>query len=197
MWVDDARRARRVGVASIQGDAMKADRRQFVRLAGATAALVALSPRARAQAYPSRPLRWVVGFPAGGGADIVSRIMAPWLSERLGQPVIVENKPGASSNISIQAVVNSPPDGYTLLFVPASAAVNVTLFETLPFNLLRDIAPVSGLIDFPLVMVANPVASGQERSPSSSPTPRPIRARSAWPRSAPARPRMWRASCSR
>jgi tripartite-type tricarboxylate transporter receptor subunit TctC len=82
--------------------------------------------------------------------------MAPWLSERLGQPVVVENKPGASSNISIQAVVNSPPDGYTLLFVPASAAVNVTLFETLPFNLLRDIAPVSGLIDFPLVMVANP-----------------------------------------
>jgi tripartite-type tricarboxylate transporter receptor subunit TctC len=97
-----------------------------------------------------------VGFPAGGGADIVSRIMAPWLSERLGQPVVVENKPGASSNISIQAVVNSPPDGYTLLFVPASAAVNVTLFDTLPFNLLRDIAPVSGLIDFPLVMVANP-----------------------------------------
>jgi tripartite-type tricarboxylate transporter receptor subunit TctC len=97
-----------------------------------------------------------VGFPAGGGADIVSRIMAPWLSERLGQPVVVENKPGASSNISIQAVVNSTPDGYTLLFVPASAAVNVTLFETLPFNLLRDIAPVSGLIDFPLVMVANP-----------------------------------------
>jgi tripartite-type tricarboxylate transporter receptor subunit TctC len=97
-----------------------------------------------------------VGFPPGGGADIVSRIMAPWLSERLGQPVVIENKPGASSNISIQAVVNSPPDGYTLLFVPASAAVNVTLFDQLPFNLLHDIAPVSGLIDFPLVMVANP-----------------------------------------
>src|SRR5262245_47694207 len=82
--------------------------------------------------------------------------MAPWLSERLGQPVVIENKPGASSNISIQAVVNSPADGYTLLFVPASAAVNVTLFDQLPFNLLHDIAPVSGLIDFPLVMVANP-----------------------------------------
>jgi len=82
--------------------------------------------------------------------------MAPWLSERLGQPVVIENKPGASSNISIQAVANSPPDGYTLLFVPASAAVNVTLFDQLPFNLLHDIAPVSGLIDFPLVMVANP-----------------------------------------
>jgi tripartite-type tricarboxylate transporter receptor subunit TctC len=82
--------------------------------------------------------------------------MAPWLSERLGQPVIVENKPGASSNISIQAVVNSPPDGYTLLFVGASATVNATLFNALPFDLLRDIAPVSGLIDFPLVMVVNP-----------------------------------------
>ena len=127
MWVDDARRARRIGVASIQGDAMKAHRRQFVRLAGATAALVALSPRARAQAYPARPLRWVVGFPAGGGADIVSRIMAPWLSERLGQPVVVENKPGASSNISIQAVVNRPRR-LRRLFVPASAP-STSLFD--------------------------------------------------------------------
>jgi tripartite-type tricarboxylate transporter receptor subunit TctC len=135
---------------------MTLPRRQFLRLAGAAAALPALSSLARAQSYPSRPLRWVVGFPPGGGADIVSRIMAPWLAERLGQPVVIENKPGASSNISIQTVVNSPPDGYTLLFVPASAAVNVTLFDALPFNLLHDIAPVSGLIDFPLVMVANP-----------------------------------------
>jgi tripartite-type tricarboxylate transporter receptor subunit TctC len=135
---------------------MKLPRRQFLRLAGAAAILPAMAQRARAQSYPARPLRWVVGFPPGGGADIVSRIMAPWLSERLGQPVVIENKPGASSNISIQAVVNSPPDGYTLLFVPASAAVNVTLFDQLPFNLLRDITPVSGLIDFPLVMVANP-----------------------------------------
>src|SRR5215813_9823372 len=134
---------------------MHLSRRRFLYLAGA-AGLPAASHRARAQAYPSRPLRWIVGFPPGGGADIVSRIMAPWLAERLGQPVVVENKPGASSNISVQTVVNSPPDGYTLLFVPASAAVNVSLFENLPFNLLRDIAPVSGLIDFPLVMVANP-----------------------------------------
>jgi tripartite-type tricarboxylate transporter receptor subunit TctC len=131
-------------------------RRKFLSLAGATLALPAVSRRAHAQTWPSRPLRWVVGFPPGGGADIVSRIMAPWLSERLGQPVVIENKPGAASNISVQTVVNSPPDGYTLLFVPASAAVNVTLFDNLPFHLLRDIAPVSGLIDFPLVMVANP-----------------------------------------
>jgi tripartite-type tricarboxylate transporter receptor subunit TctC len=124
---------------------MHLSRRRFLHLAGAGGALAATSPRARAQAYPSRPLRWVVGFPPGGGADIVSRIMAPWLAERLGQPV----------------VVNAPPDGYTLLFVPASAAVNVSLFDNLSFNLLRDIAPVSGLIDFPLVMVANPSLPAQ------------------------------------
>src|SRR4249920_1039719 len=131
-------------------------RRRFLRLAAAAAACSGAAPLASAQAYPSRPLRWVVGFPPGGGADIVTRIMAPWLAERLGQPVIVENKPGASTNISVQAVAASPPDGYTLLFVAASAAVNVSLFDKLPFNLLRDIAPVSGLIDFPLVMIANP-----------------------------------------
>ena len=136
---------------------MNLSRRRFLYLAGAAGATSAGAlPRASAQAYPARPLRWIVGFPPGGGADIVSRIMAPWLAERLGQPVVIENKPGASSNISVQTVATSPPDGYTLLFVPASAAVNVTLFDNLPFNLLRDIAPVSGLIDFPLVMVANP-----------------------------------------
>jgi len=133
---------------------MNLSRRRFLHVA---AAAFSVAPgRVSAQAYPARPLRWVVGFPPGGGADIVSRIMAPWLAERLGQPVVIENKPGASANISVQTVVNSPPDGYTLLFVPASAAVNVTLFDNLPFNLLRDIAPVSGLIDFPLVLVANP-----------------------------------------
>ena len=135
---------------------MTISRRRFLHQAVAAGAVCAAARGARAEAYPARPLRWVVGFPPGGGADIVSRIMAPWLAERLGQPVVIENKPGASSNISIQAVVNSPPDGYTLLFIPASAAVNVSLFDNLQFNLLRDITPVSGLIDFPLVMVANP-----------------------------------------
>jgi len=135
---------------------MKISRRRFLHQAVAAGAVCAAAGGASAQAYPARPLRWVVGFPPGGGADIVSRIMAPWLAERLAQPVVIENKPGASSNISIQTVVNSPPDGYTLLFIPASAAVNVSLFDNLQFNLLRDIAPVSGLIDFPLVMVANP-----------------------------------------
>jgi len=140
---------------------MRFSRRRFLYLVGAAGVLPAVSRRAGAQAYPMRPLRWIVGFPPGGGADIVSRIMAPWLAERLGQPVVIENKPGASSNISVQTVVNAPPDGYTLLFVPASAAVNVSLFDNLPFNLVRDIAPVSGLIDFPLVMVANPSLPAQ------------------------------------
>lgn len=135
---------------------MRLRRRRFLQLASAATALPLASRIAAAQAYPSQPLRWVVGFPPGGGADIVSRIMAQWLAERLGQPVVVENKPGASTNISIQTVVNSPPDGYTLLFIAASAAVNVSLFERLPFNLKQDIAPVAGLIDFPLVMVAHP-----------------------------------------
>ena len=134
---------------------MTLPRRRFLRLAAGAAALPAVARIASAQSYPSKPLRFVVGFPPGGGADIVVRIMAPWLAERLGQPVIVENKPGAASNISIQAVASAPPDGHTLLFVAASAAVNVSLFDNLPFDLLRDIAPVSGLIDFPLVMVAN------------------------------------------
>ena len=135
---------------------MKLPRRQFLHLAAGAAALPAVSRIAKAQAYPSRPLRWIIGFPPGGGADAVARIMGPWLSERLGQPVIIENRPGASTNIAVQAVVNSPPDGYTLLFLGLSAVVNTSLFESLPFNLQRDIAPVSGLIDYPMVMVAHP-----------------------------------------
>jgi tripartite-type tricarboxylate transporter receptor subunit TctC len=130
-------------------------RRSFLRIAAA-ASLAGLSGEADAERYPSRPIRFVVGFPPGGGADIVSRIMAAWLGDRLGQSVLVENKPGASTNISLEAVVNSPPDGYTLVFIAASAAVNVSLFNNLTFNLTRDIAPVAGLIDFPLVLVAHP-----------------------------------------
>lgn len=131
-------------------------RRALLQLAATAALAPALPQPACALDYPTRPLRWIVGFPPGGGADTVSRIMAQWLSQRLGQSVVVENKPGAASNISIQVAVSSAPDGYTLLFIAASATVNVTLFDQLPFNLLRDIAPVSGLIDFPLVLVVNP-----------------------------------------
>jgi tripartite-type tricarboxylate transporter receptor subunit TctC len=131
-------------------------RRDVLHLAAAAAALAAVPRIAWAQAYPARPLRWVVGFPPGGGADTVARIMGTWLSERLGQQVIIENRPGASTNIAAQAVVNSPPDGYTLLFYGASTVVNTSIFHNLPFNVLRDIAPVSGLVAFPMVLVANP-----------------------------------------
>jgi tripartite-type tricarboxylate transporter receptor subunit TctC len=135
---------------------MKLPRRQFLHLATVAAVLPALSRSARTQGYPSKPLRWIVGFPPGGGADTVARVMGSWLSERLGQPVIIENRPGAGTNIAVQAVVNSPPDGYTLLFLGASAIVNTSMYENLPFNLQRDIAPVSGLIDYPMVMAAHP-----------------------------------------
>ena len=120
------------------------------------AALPALSRSAGAQTYPYKPLRWIVGFPPGGGADTVARIMGSWLSERLGQPVIIENRPGAGTNIAVQAVVNAPPDGYTLLFLGSSAIVNTSMYENLPLNLQRDIIPVSGLIDYPMVMAAHP-----------------------------------------
>ena len=135
---------------------MELRRRTFLHLAAGAAALPAVSRKAWAQAYPSRPVRWIVGFPPGGGADAVARIMGPWLSARLGQPVIIENRPGASTNLAVQAVVNSPPDGYTLFFLGASSVVSAILFQNLPFSLQRDIAPVSGLIDYPMVMVAHP-----------------------------------------
>ncbi len=133
-------------------------RRQFLRLATAAAACAGVAPLASAQAYPTRPLRWIVGFPPGGGADTVARIMGPWLSERLGQQVIIENRPGASTNIAVQAVVNAPPDGYTLLFYGASSVVNTSIFDNLPFNIQRDIAPVSGLVAYPMVLIAHPTA---------------------------------------
>src|SRR5262245_26971433 len=125
---------------------MTLPRRRFLQLSAGALAAPAVARDALAQTYPSRPLRFVVGFPPGGGADIVSRIVTQWLAERLGQPIVVENRPGASSNLSVQAVVNAPPDGYTLLFVAASAAVNMSLFDNLTFDLLRDITPVCGLI---------------------------------------------------
>jgi tripartite-type tricarboxylate transporter receptor subunit TctC len=131
------------------------NRRDLLHLAAA-AALAAVPRTAWAQTYPARPLRWIVGFPPGGGADTVARIMGAWLSERLGQQVIIENRPGASTNIAAQAVVNAPPDGYTLLFYGASTVVNTSIFHNLPFNVLRDIMPVSGLVGFPMVFVANP-----------------------------------------
>ena len=134
---------------------MTIPRRRFLQLAGAIAVGPILSQRARALDYPVKPIRWIVGYPAGGSADTVSRILAQWLTERLGQPIIIENKPGAATNISLQAAINSPPDGYTMVYLGTSATVNPSFFESLPFNVLRDIAPVSGVADFPFVFVVN------------------------------------------
>src|SRR5262249_22038428 len=108
------------------------------------------------QNYPTRPVRWIVGYPPGGGADTVTRLLGQWLSERLGQQVIIENRPGASTNISAQAGINSPPDGDTLLFYSASTLINSSMFSNLPFDVRRDIAPVSGLVVYPMMLVAHP-----------------------------------------
>ena len=135
---------------------MKLPRREFLRVAAAAAALPAAAVRASAQSYPTRPVRLILGFPAGGSTDLVARIMAAWLTERLGQSVVVENKPGGGTNLAAQAAINSPPDGYTLLFVTTTNAINATFYPTLPFNVLRDVAPVAGLVDLPFVMEVNP-----------------------------------------
>jgi tripartite-type tricarboxylate transporter receptor subunit TctC len=135
---------------------MKLVRRQFLHLSAVALALPAASHVARAQTYPARPVRVVAGFAAGGPIDIVARLMAQWLSERLGQQFIVENRPGAGGNIAAESVVSATPDGYTLLMVSPSNTVNMTLYEKLNFNFLRDIAPVAGIVRLPNVMVVDP-----------------------------------------
>ena len=134
----------------------KLPRREFLRVAGLAAASSILSHPALAQAYPARPVRLVVPFNAGGSTDIVGRIMCQWLTERLGQSFVVENKPGGGTNIATQMVVNSPADGYTLLYTVSTHAINPSLYKSLPFNFQRDIVAVGGLFEFPLVLVMNP-----------------------------------------
>jgi tripartite-type tricarboxylate transporter receptor subunit TctC len=135
---------------------MKLPRRTFLHLAAGAAALPALSRVARAQAYPTRPVRWIVPAPPGGGLDITARLLGQWLSERLGQPFIIENRPGGGLNIGTELVVRAPADGYTLLSVAPAAAINATLYDKLNFNFIRDIAPVAGIIRAPMVMLVNP-----------------------------------------
>ncbi len=135
---------------------MKLPRRRFLHLAAGAVALPAVSSIARAQAYPSRPVRIVVGFPPGGPADILARLISPSLSERLGQTFIIENRPGAAGNIGTEAVVRSPADGYTLLLVVPGNAVSDLLYNKLNFNFMRDTAPVAGVFNGPLIMEVNP-----------------------------------------
>jgi len=130
-------------------------RRQILILAAGSTALASVAGITRAQTYPTRPLRILVGFVAGGNFDIVARLIGQWLSEQFHQPVIIENRPGASSNLAAEAVVRAPADGYTLLLGGAVNAVNATLYENLGFNFIRDLAPVAGAVRFPNVMTVN------------------------------------------
>ena len=141
---------------------MKLSRRRFLRLA-ATAAAVPAAPivAASQESYPTRPVRLLVGYAAGGPADIVARLTAQWLSDRLGQQVVVDNRVGAASNIAAEAVVRSPPDGYTLLYVTISNAVNATLYDKLSFDLMRDLVPIASITRSPGVLAVNPAFPAQ------------------------------------
>jgi tripartite-type tricarboxylate transporter receptor subunit TctC len=155
MPVEEIRHAE-AGRQHPQGGIMKFQRRQFLHLAAGAAMLPAVSTIAKAQAYPSRPIRLIIGYTPGGSADLTARLMGQWLSERLGQPFVIENRPGGGTNIATEAVVRAPPDGYTLLLAAPANAVNATLYDKLNFNFLRDVEPVAGIIRFPNVVVVNP-----------------------------------------
>jgi tripartite-type tricarboxylate transporter receptor subunit TctC len=135
---------------------MKLPRRNFLHLAAGAAALPAVSRTTRAQAYPTRPVRWIVPFAPGGSPDIIARLMGQWLSERLGQPIIVDNRPGAGGNIGTEIGVRAPPDGYTLLMALSVNAINPAVYDNLPFNFIRDTATVASIASTPLIMEVNP-----------------------------------------
>src|SRR5262245_50971417 len=143
---------------------MKLPRRKFLHLAAGAAALPAVPRIAVAQSYPTRPVRLIVGFAPGGTTDITARLIGQWLSEQLGQQFLIENRTGAGTNIATEAVVHAPADGYTLLLVTASNAINATLYGKLGFNFIRDIAPVAGIIRYPLVMQVNPSFPAKTRA---------------------------------
>src|SRR6187200_2457154 len=135
---------------------MKLSRRRFLSLAGGAIALPASSRLAHAQTYPNRPVRLIIGYTPGGSADLTARLMGQWLSEKLGQSFVVENRPGASTNIATEAVLRAAPDGYTLLLVAPANAINATLYSKLNFNFLQEMVPIAGIIRFPNVVVVNP-----------------------------------------
>jgi tripartite-type tricarboxylate transporter receptor subunit TctC len=136
--------------------AMKLPRRKFLHLAAGAAAFPVATRIASAESYPSRPVHIIVGFPPGGATDINARLIGQWLSERLGQPFIIENRPGAGSNIGTELVVHAVPDGYTVLLAGPPTAINATLYEKLNFNFIRDIAPIASIVREPLIMAVNP-----------------------------------------
>ena len=135
---------------------MKHPRRKFLRVVAGAAALPTVLSGAHAQNYPTRPMRLIVGFPAGGVTDILARLLSPWLSERLGQQFIVEDQPGAGTNLATETVVKARPDGYTFLMATSTNAINATLYDNLKFNFVRDTAPVASIARTPLVMEVNP-----------------------------------------
>ena len=135
---------------------VKLIRRRFLHLAAGAAALPAVARITHAETYPSRPVRIVVPFAPAGPNDIIARVLAQWLSERFGHPFVIENRPGAATNVGTEMVVNAAPDGYTVLIVSSPHAINATLYEKLHFNFMRDIAPVAGILRAPNVMVVAP-----------------------------------------
>jgi tripartite-type tricarboxylate transporter receptor subunit TctC len=135
---------------------MTLPRRRFLHLAAGGVALSAMSRGAWGQTYPSRPVRWIVPFPPGGGTDILARLIGQWLSERLGQQFVIDNRPGGGSNVGTEAAVHAPPDGYTLLLAASVHTINPSLYDNLNFDFIRDIAPVAGIMRVPNVMVVNP-----------------------------------------
>ena len=134
----------------------KFERRQFLQLAAGAAALPVTSGIASAQAYPSRPVRLVIGYTPGGSADLTARLMGQWLSEKLGQSFVIENRPGGGTNIATEAVLRATPDGYTLLLVAPANAINATLYDKLPFDFIKEMEPIAGIIRFPNVVVVHP-----------------------------------------
>src|SRR5882757_1575387 len=137
-------------------ESMNSPRREFLKLATGASALLVVSRTAWTQGYPVRPVRWVVGFAPAGGNDIVARLMGHWLSERTGQQFIVENRPGAATNIATEVVANAAPDGYTVLLIGVAGAINSTFYDNLSFNFIRDIAPIAGIMSIPLYIAVNP-----------------------------------------
>jgi tripartite-type tricarboxylate transporter receptor subunit TctC len=131
-------------------------RREFIATLGSVAAWPPIARAEQPQTYPTRPVRLILGYPPGGSADITARLMGLWLSDRLGQPFIIESRPGASTNIATEAVVHAPADGYTLLLVAPANTINASLYDKLNFDFIRDITPVAGIIRFPNVVVVNP-----------------------------------------